>query len=315
MKNLHAFIFFLLLSTTLFAQSLTRQDYDMLRAEESSMKLQATKIIAETRLTERFKADSIFTRSLVRSLKVKNSFSYPFDSLITISQLYAPDSAFRIFTWQLVINENLVRQHGAIQIRTKDGSLKLFPLIDKSDVTINIADTIGNNYGWMGAVYYKIISTKYLDHTYYTLLGFDGNSIRSDRKFIEVLSFVNEEPVFGGHYFSIPNGQLKAKNPARYIMEFKKMAGPRLNYDEELKMIVMEHLVAESGDPSKKYNLVGDGDYEGFKWTNGKWVYVSKLFSQVTPEEQLPVPDPVQKGKQQDPARFDQPTSTPKKKG
>src|SRR5690606_40572592 len=55
-----------------------------------------------------------------------------FDSLITISKLSPKDSSFKIFTWQLVINDNLVRQHGAIQMKTNDGSLKLFPLIDKS---------------------------------------------------------------------------------------------------------------------------------------------------------------------------------------
>ena len=62
-------------------------------------------------------------------------------------------------TWQLVINDNVIRQHGAIQMKTSDGALKLFPLIDKSDITINIADTFANNKGWIGAVYYKIIQT------------------------------------------------------------------------------------------------------------------------------------------------------------
>jgi D-glycero-alpha-D-manno-heptose-7-phosphate kinase len=41
----------------------------------------------------------------------------------------------------------------------------------------------------MGAVYYKIIGTKHLDQKYYTLLGYDENNIRSNKKIIEVLSF------------------------------------------------------------------------------------------------------------------------------
>lgn len=49
-------------------------------------------------------------------------------------------------------------------------------------------------------------------------------------------------------------------------------------------MIVMEHLISESNSPDKKYTLVGDGDYEGLKWINGKWVHVSKIFNEVTPE-------------------------------
>lgn len=57
----------------------------------------------------------------------------------------------------MVVSENLTRQHGAIQMKTADGSLKIFPLIDKSDVTQNIIDTAANNKGWIGAVYYRII--------------------------------------------------------------------------------------------------------------------------------------------------------------
>ena len=182
-------------------------------------------------------------------------------------------------------------------MKTADGSLKLIPLIDKSDITQNMADTIADNRGWMGAIYYKIILTKFQDKNYYTLLGFDENNIRSNRKIIEVLSFNDGKPVFGGRYFSVPNNSLFPKNPSRYIMEFKKEASPRLTYDPTLGMIVMEHLVSESNEPNKKWTLVPDGDYEGFKWIDGRWVYVEKIFNQVTPEGQAPVPTPINESK------------------
>ena len=168
------------------AQQISSTDLTDLQQKEDSMKAPALQIIQGRNVSDRFYADSNFTRTFIRALKTPYSFKYPFDSLITISTLYAPDSSFRIFTWQMVINENIVRQHGAIQMNTKGGSLKLFPLIDKSDVTENIADTIGNNFGWMGAVYYKIILTRYNNHPYYTLLGYDANNIRSDKKVIEL---------------------------------------------------------------------------------------------------------------------------------
>jgi hypothetical protein len=275
------------------AQQISSIDLADLQQKEDSMRAPALQIIQGRNASDRFYADSSFTRTLIRALKTPYSFHYPFDSLITISALYAPDSSFRIFTWQMVINENIVRQHGAIQMNTKDGSLKLFPLIDKSDVTQNIADTIGNNFGWMGAVYYKIILTHYNNHPYYTLLGYDANNIRSDKKVIEVLSFVNDQPVFGGHYFSIENANVYTKNIARYILEYKKEAGPRLTFDNDLNMIVMEHLVSESNQPNKKWTLIGDGDYQGFKWVNGKWVYVNKIFNEITPEGKAPLPNPI----------------------
>jgi hypothetical protein len=235
----------------------------------------------------------MLTRMLVRALKVPNSFYYAFDSLETISKLYAPDSTFKIFTWQMVVNENVIRHHGAIQMRTDDGSLKLYGLIDKSAVTKNQVDTVGNNNGWIGAVYYNIVQKRSANHDYYTLLGFDENNIRSNRKIIEVLNFINGEPTFGGRYFSYEEDSVFKTSIGRYIMEYKKTDGPKLNYDPEMDMIIVEHLVSESNEPTKKWTLVGDGDYEGFKWKNGKWIHIEKIFDQVTPLGKEPVPSPV----------------------
>lgn len=265
--------------------------------KEDSLKLEAPKMLVSPDPVERLRVDSILTRTLVRALRMPYSFYYPFDSLFTISKLYAPDSSFRIFTWQVPVNEDLVRQHGAIQVNSPDGSLKLFPLIDKSEVVESMADSIGNHQNWMGAVYYKLLMQQVGSRKIYTLIGYDENNSRSNKKIIEVLEFVQGEPRFGARIFRFPNNELKASNPARYIMEFKKDAGPRLTYDEELGMIIMEHLVSETNEPAKKHTLVGDGDYEGFRWNNGRWVYINKIFNEVTPEGKAPVPQPIRDDK------------------
>src|SRR5918993_99521 len=196
-------LFFIMCSVSLLgpAQRVKSSDLVLLQQKEDSLKTYAYKLIQGITAADRFNADSIFTKMFVRALKTQHSFFYPFDSLQTISKLYPPDSTFRIFTWQMVINDNMVRQHGAIQMKTTDGSLKLFPLIDKSDVTKTLMDTVGNHLGWIGAVYYRIIGTNFNNKNYYTLLGFDANNIRSNKKIIEVLHFENGQPVFGGNYF------------------------------------------------------------------------------------------------------------------
>ncbi|HMO61511.1 MAG TPA: hypothetical protein PKC39_15700 [Ferruginibacter sp.] len=275
------------------AQRISTEDKKLLRQAEDSLKVYARKIILDNRAENRFDADSIFTRQLVKALKTPYSFDYPFDSLQNISRLYAPDSSFRIFTWHVVIHENVVRQHGAIQMKTYDGSLKLYPLIDKSDVVLNLTDTTANNKGWIGAIYYKMIQTRSSNQNYYTLLGYDENNIRSNRKIIEVLHFTNDEPTFGGRFFSFEEDTVFKPSQSRYIMEYKKDAGPRLTYDEDLKMIVFEHLESETNEPKKKWTYVPDGDYEGFKWKNGKWIHVEKIFNQVTELGKEPVPMPV----------------------
>lgn len=267
------------------AQRLAENDIKLLVEKEDSLSKLANHISDDSILVDRIKADSLFTRVLVRALKTGYSFAFPFDSLFTISIKYPPDSSFRIFTWQLPINPETYRYHGAIQMRTEDGSLKLFPLLDRSEKTLNIADTITDHLNWMGALYYQIVAKPLGKKTIYTLLGFNQNNSRSTRKYIEILDLSSGKPVFGGYYF-VP------EKCARFIMEFKRDAGARLLYDQELDMIIMEHLVSESNQPKNKSTLVGDGDYDGFKWTGRNWVFIYDLFSQMNPDNKTPVPKP-----------------------
>ncbi|MBL0359231.1 MAG: hypothetical protein IPP72_21240 [Chitinophagaceae bacterium] len=293
MRKTFLFIAFSIVMATVSAQYISKNDMNYLQQKEDTLKDYANKIVNGQSASIRFNNDSLFTRLFVRALKTPYSFQFPFDSLQTISKLYAPDSSFRIFTWQMVVNDNLTRQHGAIQMKTADGALKLFPLIDKSDVTTNITDTAGNNKGWIGAVYYRIIQTSSSNQHYYTLLGYDEHNMKSNRKIIEVLSFSNDEPMFGGRFFSFEEDTVFKSSTSRYVMEYKKTAGARLTYDKDMQMIVLEHLESETGENQKKWTYVPDGDYEGFKWKNGKWVHIEKIFTQVTPEGQAPMPTPI----------------------
>ena len=287
------FIFFLFTGNIVFAQNISLANKKELQKKEDSLKILATEIIQGRNAADRLTADSQFTKMFVRALKINHSFDYPFDSLSTISRLIPEDSSFKIFTWQMVVNEYVTRQHGAIQMKTADGLLKLFPLIDKSAVTVDKEDTIGNNLGWMGAVYYKLIEKKSFGKNYYTLLGYDENNINSNKKVIEVLTFKDGEPIFGGANFSFQDNSVIKKTRARYVMEYKKNSSPRLTYDPDQDMIIYEHLISETGEPNKKYTYIPDGDYEGLKWVDGKWVHIQKVFTQKTPEGQEPVPEPI----------------------
>ena len=294
MKKLAFYLIAIFLSGNIFAQNITPADTKQLQEKEDSLKTLGVKILYGRSEEERMESDSLFTKILVRALQVKNSINYPFDSLVTISKISPLDKSFKIFTWQLIINDDLVRNHGAIQMRTKDGSLKLFPLIDKSSIIKNPQDTITSNTAWVGALYYKLIEKKAFGKTYYTLLGFDENDIRSTKKIIEILTFKDGAPVFGGGNFSFPGNASLRDGVARYIMEFKKDASPRLVYDAERDMIVLEHLISETGEPDKKYTYIPDGDYEALKWKDGKWVHIEKLFPNIaTPQTQPPLPNPL----------------------
>jgi len=265
---------------------------------EDSLRSLADRILNGRDAAERFRADSGFTRTLVRALRTPHSFHHPFDSLTTISRLYAPDSSFRILTWQVVRDEAVFRRHGAIQLRTADGSLKLFPLIDRSHLIQHRADTIAGADWWIGALYYRIVKTSHAGRNYYTLLGYDEHTLRSTRKVIDILSFDSQgRPVFGAPLFALPRKPGWQPLQTRFWIEFKKAGNARLQYDDELKLILFEHLVSESNEPDKPWTLIPDGDYEGFKWVNGKWVYIEKVFHQKLKDGEAPVVAPVKGNK------------------
>lgn len=286
---------FLFLSFCAGAQGLSTADRKALQRSEDSIKQFSRDMIFAPMVWDRLQADSIFTRGLVRALRTPYSFSYAFDSINTISKVYAPDSSFRIFTWQFEKDESYFRQRGAIQMRTKDGSLKLFPLLDVSQFVSIPTDSVRNNLNWIGAIYYGIVQKEYQGKNYYTLLGFDDNDFSTTRKWLEVLTFDNKgEPVFGGKYFNYKEDSIKPAQPAyRFCLEFKKDARARMNYDAEMDMIIFDHLISENNHQSEKYTLIPDGDYEGFKWTNGKWNYITKVFDFKLGDGQAPMPAPI----------------------
>lgn len=284
-----------LFSISVSGQSLSKAGFDQLKKMEDSMKVYGRKMIMEKTASQRFSADSIFIRTLVRSLKTPNSFNYPFDSLETISRIYSPDSTFRIFSWQFYRDDDYYRQRGAIQMKTKDGSLQLFPLLDISDFTKAALDSVRTGENWIGAIYYSIIMKTFNGKKYYTLLGFDDNNMRSTKKWIEVLTFDERgKPIFGGPYFSVLSDSANSSATlARYCIEYKKDGRARMNYDKDMDMIVFDHLVSESNQPDKAYTMVPDGDYQGFKWQNGKWAQIDKVFDFKLQDGQAPVPDPI----------------------
>jgi hypothetical protein len=249
----------------------------LLGQREDSLKKFSFDIVNAETAEARFRADSQFIRSLVKTLKVPYSFYYPFDSLQTISRLYAPDSSFRIFTWQFKKDDLLYLQEGAIQINTSDGSLKLFPLFDASMFTARPLDSVRTRKNWIGAIYYRIIQKTWQAKKYYTLLGFDDFSETSNKKWMEVLTFSPEgEPLFGGPYFSFQEDSVRKPTQYRFNIEYKKEAGTRFNYDPQLDLVVYDELIPENNQPEQKDSYVPDGEFEAFQWKGGKWVHVEK---------------------------------------
>ncbi len=279
----------LLLSSTLFAQrKLAVNDSLLLNRIQDTLSDLGGDILEDSIVTDRIRNDDLFTRSLVRALKMPNSFYYPFDSVETMTIQYPKDSSFRIFTWHYEIDEQTFRQKGAIQKNIPDGSLSLFPLFDASEYGDEPNDTVRQASNWIGAIYYKIIQNQLSNgQKVYTLLGYDENGLRSTKKWVDILTFgANGQPQFGGDYFNFGgNDSLWQRSWKRFNIEFKKEGRARLTYDDEKGVIVFDHLVSESKEPEKKYTYIPDGDFEGLKWQNGKWTYVENVLEGIALKE------------------------------
>lgn len=290
---------FLLLTITILlfssvqasSQVISPADKKILRAKEDSLLQIARFMILDSLEVGRLLAYKDFVPVLLSALKVKNSFYYPFDSVLGISKLYAPDSSFRIITWYIEIDDYRGYQKGLIQHNTKDGSLKLNILFDNSEWAENKHSKICRDTNWIGAVYYNMIKTQHQGKNYYTLFGIDREGLRSQKKWIDVLSFdENKNPVFGGG-FSFKEDSIIRPTQSRFSIEYKKEARTYVNYEPELKLILFDHLISETEEPEFPWTFVPDGDYEGFKWQNGQWVHVDKVFNYKLEDGQAPVGD------------------------
>ena len=68
-------------------------------------------------LAFRIQQDSLLTLKLWESLSSPYSFQYHFDSLQSVRQISSPDGRFKLFTWQLALNNEHYVQRGIIQFK------------------------------------------------------------------------------------------------------------------------------------------------------------------------------------------------------
>ncbi len=223
----------------------------------------------------RFAKNAAFIKTLVNSLKTQSSFNYSFDSLQRVSILKSPDNSFRIFSWQLPIDDGSYRFFGAIQMATKDGKLKLFPLIDNTDNFTDINEVTGSK-NWFGARYYEIIPVVVPGKApYFVLLGWKGNSSKTTKKVLEVISFDKGEPVFGKPVFE---GLKPGNTKSRVIFEYNKLNSMTLTMDKSVNMIVFDHLAPFSEEVVGNFEYyASDLSFDAYKVVNGRLKLVENV--------------------------------------
>jgi hypothetical protein len=272
-------------------------DLATIQAVEDTLGLLAYAFVNDSLEENRFLAVRAFIPTLVKALKHPNSFEYPFTQLHTVSVQYPADSTFRIFTWQLYVDENTYRYYGAIQMNTPE--LQLFPLVDRSfefDGDLEQATLAADN--WYGALYYNIYPVVQGDQTYYLLFGFDAFSFFRKRKLVDVLTFRDGKPQFGLPVFRATAADGTTSTQNRLYLEYSAAASVHCNYDPAFGMILYDHLETVAGQHGEGPVNIPDGTYEGYQLQNGIWEYNEKVFHEMLDE--APRPAPVLQGRKVD---------------
>ncbi len=265
---------------------LSEADRAAIHEIEDTLAVLGFAVINDSLPDERFLACRQMIPTLVRALKKKNSFNYSFERLKSVSIQYPADSTFRIFTWQLYVDENNYRYFGAIQLNTPE--LQLIPLADRSFNVQDPEQAALSPDQWYGAVYYNLKTLDGPQGKHYLLFGFDGYELFRKRKVLDVLTFNDG----GAAVFGAPIIPGKAGAPLRHrlVLEYSAEASIRLNYDAALDLIIFDHLITMGGQHGEGPVNFPDGSYEAFRMENGRLSYIDKVWNEVSDEPPRPMP-------------------------
>lgn len=235
--------------------------------EDTLSKLSKTILLGESDAVK-YKANNQFKTLLKEALNKEGAFDYPFDSLLTIANLKAPDGKFRLFNWHIRKSNVTFEYFGFfLYFNEVKGRYFLTELNDKSEniVRPEYARNL-NKDNWYGCHYYTIVGKK-KNNKFYTLIGWDGNYYNMQRKIIETVRFNGKgEPKFGGAKLKTTRGTKE-----RLFIQYSSLVSATLRYDIKNKMIIFDHLVPPHPSMTGRYEKYRpSGMYNAFIFNRNK---------------------------------------------
>ncbi|MCK5906746.1 MAG: hypothetical protein KAG37_04105 [Flavobacteriales bacterium] len=280
-KHLLHIFSILLISANSLAQASLYEDYerDGLSLQDYNEVLgELGKTIISTKdETLRIENNEVFRNFLKKAIELDKSFDFKFDSVRTMSVLKSEDEQFKIYNWAFPFENGTYLYYGFVQLKTERG-IRVIELYDQSDVISSYKYRSFYPEKWFGALYYRILTREHKGQTYYTLLGWDGNSPYTTKKIIDVLTIkYGEEIEFGAPIFDLyseitPKPQRVPPPPYRMVYEYASMVSMKLNWEESDQYIIMDHLSPLNSDKKEFANYYGpDLTFDAFRWIDGKW--------------------------------------------
>jgi hypothetical protein len=296
MKKLTFAFTFLFLYHAATAQ--IKADNRLLALEDSIAQL-AQIAVQDTLLENRQAANARLLPIIREALALPNAFNYSFSKVENISIQQPQDGAFRLFTWQLQIDENNYQYFGFLQLnRVKPIVYELKNSI--ADITKPETESLTTDR-WFGCVYYNVKAFKTKDGMKYLLFGYNANSEDEHIKVCDVLVLRGGNARFGAPVFEVADiAGRKKERLNRLVLTYAADVVVRLNYDNELGFLIHDHLeTMASKNPNIPFVYVPDGTYEAFELKKDIWEHVDKVPTIILHDGEAPRPTPIldKKGK------------------
>ena len=199
----------------------------------------------KTKLEKNREIIQLFRKALI----LDTNCLYPFNSLKYVGKILAPDSSFRLITWNIPMDNGTQRYSGFIQYPFEKNIIKPVFLNNNNGPSLNETDNYPGE-SWYGALYYKIIPDT-CNHKY-LILGLDLTNFFTSRKIIDVISVDKENVTFGAPIFKTDQGIQK-----RVIFEYSARLSMLLRFDEKTGKIVFDHLSPSDPQYTGQYQFYG----------------------------------------------------------
>lgn len=191
---------------------------------------------------ERYLASEQAVAELSAALDEEESERWRWQLPQVASVLTSPDGQLRIFTWAVVRDNGEFECFGAVQFyNQKEEEYQYRLLHDKSEEIMNREESVLSADNWFGAIYQDIIQTSHDGRTFYTLLGWNGVDLLTDRRVIEPVILRGGEPQFGAPLFR------RERNQRRIVLEYKEGAAVQLAFEEQFVEEVVRERVKVKG--------------------------------------------------------------------
>ncbi len=281
-KFITTILVLLFISDFAFTQSVIKES----EMQDSLSKL-STLIWKQKSDSGRLNANTVFFTKFQSVLESELTFNLTFDSIYGITRVASADGNLCIYSWNVPLSDGTNKYFGFIQLKQNKNAI--IPLQSKSFDATDLDTKQLTPQSWYGAIYYKMIEVETGGQKAYTLLGWDGYTSTSNRKFIDIVfQDSNGNVIFGMPVFKTDRG---IKN--RVIIEYAEKATMLLRYDyqaimvekknkmkkENTWLIVMDRMIPM--DPSmaglKKYYVPAGDTYDGYIFRNGYWTLVENI--------------------------------------